>query len=86
MLSQPYLQIIAARKFTQMCSVVLQYTKDHLKSIISLPPDWPGNDTTQMILGRMMHRQRVTGQLAGCPGWLKQLLSERESYWRLEAL
>ena len=41
-------------------SVVPQYTKDHLKSIIFLTPDWPGNDTTQMILGRMMHCQRVT--------------------------
>ena len=29
---------------------VPQYTKDHLKSIISLPPDWPGNDTTQMMM------------------------------------
>ena len=24
--------------------MVPQYTKDHLKSIISLSPDWPGND------------------------------------------
>ena len=30
--------------------MVPQYIKDHLKIIISLPPDWPGDDTTQMIL------------------------------------
>jgi len=41
-------------------SVVLPYTKDHLKSIIFLMPDWPGNDTTQMILGIMAHYQTVT--------------------------
>ena len=40
--------------------MVPQYTKDHLKSIISLPPDWPGNDTTQMILGILAHHQRVS--------------------------
>ena len=40
--------------------MVPQYTKDHLKSIISLPPDWPGKDTTQMILGILAHRQRVS--------------------------
>ena len=34
---------------------VPQYVKDHLKSIISLPPDWPGNDTTQMILCVLAH-------------------------------
>ena len=39
---------------------VPQYTKDHLKSIISLPPDWPGNDTTQMILDVLAHHQRVS--------------------------
>ena len=39
---------------------VTQYTKDHLQSIISLPPDWPGNDTTQMILGVLAQRQRVS--------------------------
>ena len=41
---------------TRQPSVVPQYTKDHLNSIIFLPPDWPGNDTTQMILGIMVHR------------------------------
>ena len=67
-LRQPHLQIIAARKSTQMCSVVPRYTKDHLKSIILLLPDWPGNDTTQMILGIMVHRQRVTSSSLGwCP-------------------
>ena len=67
-LRQPHLQIIAARKSTQMCSVVPRYTKDHLKSIILLLPDWPGNDTTQMILGIMVHRQRVTSSsLRWCP-------------------
>ena len=60
MLRQPHLQIIAARMSTRMCSVVPQYTKDHLKSIIVLTPDWPGNDTTQMILGIMVHHKRVT--------------------------
>ena len=39
---------------------VPQYTKDHLNSIIFLPPDWPGNDTTQMILHILAHRQRVS--------------------------
>ena len=39
---------------------VPQYTKDHLNSIISLPPDWLGNDTTQMILDILAHRQRVS--------------------------
>ena len=39
---------------------VPQYIKDHLTSIISLPPDWPGNDTTQMILGVLAHHQRVS--------------------------
>ena len=39
---------------------VPQFTKDHLKSIISLAPDWPGNDTTQMILGVLAHHQRVS--------------------------
>ena len=68
MLRQPHLQIIAARKSTRMCSVVPQYTKDHLKSIIFLPPDWSVNDTTQMILGIMVHRQRVTSSSLGwCP-------------------
>ena len=68
MLRQPHLQIIAARKSTQRCSVVPQYTKDHLKSIIFLTPDWPGNATTQMILGIMVHRQRVTSSSLGwCP-------------------
>ena len=41
-------------------SMVPQYNKDHLNSIISLPPDWPGNDTTQMILGVLAHHQRVS--------------------------
>ena len=41
-------------------STVPQYTKDHLKSIIFLPPDWPENDTTQMILDILSHRQRVS--------------------------
>ena len=35
--------------------MVPQYTKDHLCSIISLPPDWLGYDTTQMILGILGH-------------------------------
>ena len=49
-------------------SMVPQYTKDHLKSIIFLPPDWLVNDTTQMILGIMVHRQRVTSSSLGwCP-------------------
>ena len=39
---------------------VPQYVNDHLKSIISLPPDWLGNDTTQMILDVLAHRQRVS--------------------------
>ena len=60
MLRQPHFQIIAARKSTRMCSVVPQYTNDHLKSIIFHPPDWPGNDTTQMILGVLAHCQRVS--------------------------
>ena len=45
-------------------SVVPQYTKDHFKSIISLQPDWPGTDTTQMILGVLAHRKRVTSSPA----------------------
>ena len=40
--------------------MVPQYNKDHLSHIISLAPDWPGNDTTQMILGILAHRQRVS--------------------------
>ena len=40
--------------------MVPQYTKDHLNSILSLPPDWPGNNTTQMILGILAHHQRVS--------------------------
>ena len=40
--------------------MVPQYTKDHLKSIISLPPDWPGNDNTQMTFGVLAHRQKVS--------------------------
>ena len=49
-------------------SVVPKYTKDHLKSIIFFPPDWPGNDTTQRILGIMVHHQRVTSSsLRWCP-------------------
>ena len=39
---------------------VSQFTKDHLKSIISQPPDWLGKDTTQMILGILAHHQRVS--------------------------
>ena len=39
---------------------VPQFTKDHLKSIISLAPDWPGEDTTQIILGILAHPQRVS--------------------------
>ena len=45
--------------------MVPQYTKDHLKSVISLPPDWPGNDTTQMILGDLAHRHTVTHKGGG---------------------
>ena len=40
--------------------MVPQYTKDHLNRIISLPPDWLGNYTTQMILGVLAHHQRVS--------------------------
>ena len=32
--------------------------------IISLPPDWPGNDTVQMILGVLDDRQRVSSSPA----------------------
>ena len=39
---------------------VPQYNKKHLNRIISLPPDWLGNDTRQMILGVLAHRPRVT--------------------------
>ena len=45
---------------------VPQYTKDHLKSIIFLPPDWPGNDTTQMILHILAERDHLP---AGKPGY-----------------
>ena len=31
-----------------------------LYSIISLPPDWPGNDTNQMILSILVHRQSMS--------------------------
>ena len=41
-------------------SLVPQYTKDHSKAIISLPPDWLRIDTTQMILGVLAHLQRVS--------------------------
>ena len=44
-------------------SVVAQYNKYHLSCIISLAPDWPGNDTTQMILGILAHHQRVSSSL-----------------------
>ena len=50
-------------------SMVPQYTKDNLKSIISLPPDWQGNNTTQMILGVLAHRQRVTSS----PVWIDEI-------------
>ena len=68
----PKTKIVGSPPFLGHCgghpSTVPQYTKDHLMSIISLPPDWPGNDTTQMILGIMVHRQRVTSSSLGwCP-------------------
>ena len=65
MLSQPHLQIVGARKSTERCFVVPQYTKDHFKSITFLIPDWSGNDTAQMILGIKVHRQRVTSSSLG---------------------
>ena len=48
---------------------VPQYVKDHLKSIISLSPDWPGNDTTQMVLDVLAHRQRVSSS----PVWADEM-------------
>ena len=60
--------------------MVLQYTKDHLQCIICMPPDWPDYDTTQMILGVLAHRQRVSSSPVRAdemlpPGYVRFLLS-----------
>ena len=40
--------------------MVCPNTKDHLCSIVPRPIRWQGSDTTQMILGILAHRQRVS--------------------------
>ena len=36
--------------------VVSHFTKDYMKSITALPPDWLGYYTTQMVLGGLVLR------------------------------
>ena len=51
---------LGSPSFHRRNAMVPQYTKDHLNSILSLPPDWPGNNITQIILGVWTHCQRVS--------------------------
>ena len=48
--------------------MVCPSTKDHLCSIVPLPIRWQGSDTTQMILGILGHRQRVSPSPAPVAG------------------